>query len=1001
VAGHAVSEVLSLEVDGDNWVVEQTWVDDGMRALGIQSLFFVIEGEMEGDKIKSYTATMSDESFAEFADAMTQAANKGAVRTYIEELANEGNESAAEGIFAEDVVSHSPISPEPITGIEALKASVAETRAGMHDVQATIEDMFSAGDTVVVRGSTKGTHTGSLPDMPATNKGAEWTFIEVYHVKDGKIQEIFEQFDALGFLQQIGIMPADRESYGWSETLAVSDAEPEDAETIKSTVLGAGQASMAADTLGQLDEMYADDFVNHDPSRPQVTDLESFKAWSADNVAGFPDQELVSDELLVAGDKVMERWTWTGTESETGTPLSMTGTTIYRFEEGKIAEAWWANNMMGVMMQMQAAMADMEQPSEEVEAEATEVISGYADNDGVSIYYEVEGKGPPLVLVHWWTGNTEDWRIYGYVDALKDEYRLILVDMRGHGKSDKPHESEAFKAEIQASDVIAVLDQLGIEKAHYYGWSLGGTLGWALAKYAPERFHSFIIGGDGPAAKDVSEMIAALRDLGPDMWARMLEDGARDNDVWNATIYDAHVDNDVESLALNSEELSSTDFNADIPDMQMPFLLIGIPSDDDYANVVEATDRLPNANLASFPNLDHGQGFMFSDQVLPHVTEFLEEVSAETDALVAELDSATVAEIEALVKEMMSENQIPGFALGIVKDGDVVYVEGFGEAELGGDREVTPQTLFHLASVNKTTVATALLQLVEQGKIDLDAPVTDFLPYFQMDDEHYKNITIRQLLSHTSGMPNPDGAAFMAAFKVPEDDDEALERYVQGLSTKSLLFVPGEAWEYSCVGFDVLGDVIAKVSGQSYEDYVQENIFTPLGMTHTTSLLEDSDPELLTSPHVFEAGEVVISSVFPYSRIHGPCNNLYSNSEDMARYAMAHLNRGELDGARILPESVYDVMWSPYVATTWAEWLGSLYDNYGLGWFVGEAAGGPVIHHPGGDPGFHSHLVLLPEEGIAIVAMANLLDPEEPSFYTSDIANLVMESLLGVKEEVK
>jgi predicted alpha/beta-fold hydrolase len=102
------------------------------------------------------------------------------------------------------------------------------------------------------------------------------------------------------------------------------------------------------------------------------------------------------------------------------------------------------------------------------EQQASEDTSGFVDRDGVRIHYEVVGNGPPLVLAHWWTGSTEDWHLFGYVDGLKDYYRLILVDMRGHGQSDKPHDAAAYTPQILANDVIAVLDDLGIEQANFF-----------------------------------------------------------------------------------------------------------------------------------------------------------------------------------------------------------------------------------------------------------------------------------------------------------------------------------------------------------------------------------------------------------------------------------------------------------------------------------------------------------------------------------------------------
>ena len=138
------------------------------------------------------------------------------------------------------------------------------------------------------------------------------------------------------------------------------------------------------------------------------------------------------------------------------------------------------------------------------------VLSGFVENDGVRIHYEVEGDGPPLVLMHWLTGSLEDWRVFGYVDALKENYRLILIDARGQGQSDKPHDPAAYALEKQAADIVAVLDELGVDQAHYFGYSLGAELGWALAKYAPDRLSSLIIGGASPEDFDPSAEIAPI-----------------------------------------------------------------------------------------------------------------------------------------------------------------------------------------------------------------------------------------------------------------------------------------------------------------------------------------------------------------------------------------------------------------------------------------------------------------------------------------------------------
>ena len=130
----------------------------------------------------------------------------------------------------------------------------------------------------------------------------------------------------------------------------------------------------------------------------------------------------------------------------------------------------------------------------------------YADNRGIHIHYETEGDGPPLVLHHWSFTSLESWYDYGYVSALKDDYRLILLDARGHGASDKPHDPEAHELNKRVADIVAVLDDLGVGQAHFFGYSMGGWIGFGVARHAPERFRSLIIGGQHPYAQDMEEM---------------------------------------------------------------------------------------------------------------------------------------------------------------------------------------------------------------------------------------------------------------------------------------------------------------------------------------------------------------------------------------------------------------------------------------------------------------------------------------------------------------
>ncbi|HEX5166183.1 MAG TPA: serine hydrolase domain-containing protein [Thermomicrobiales bacterium] len=316
------------------------------------------------------------------------------------------------------------------------------------------------------------------------------------------------------------------------------------------------------------------------------------------------------------------------------------------------------------------------------------------------------------------------------------------------------------------------------------------------------------------------------------------------------------------------------------------------------------------------------------------------------------------------IEQMLALLRIPGMAVGVVAEGATVYARGFGVASLADRRPVTAETLFHMASVTKPFVATAIMQLAEERLVGLDDPVVRHLPYFRMADERSAQITIRQMLSHTSGMPDEDDYGW----ERPEFDEGALERYVRSLADRPLLGAPGERFAYSNIAYEVLGDLIAKVRGISFEAAIAERILRPLRMTQSTLLVRDADPSLLSRGHVVDAGgEARVSAVFPYHRAHAPSSTLYSNVTEMCRWAMALLNGGELSGARVLSRESLERMWEPGLVVD-----PERHERIGLSWFIDAYRGRRTINHGGSDTGFRSQLFLVPEAGLAAVAMSNV-----------------------------
>jgi pimeloyl-ACP methyl ester carboxylesterase len=245
----------------------------------------------------------------------------------------------------------------------------------------------------------------------------------------------------------------------------------------------------------------------------------------------------------------------------------------------------------------------------------------YANNNGVRIHYQMEGDGPPLVLQHGFSDSLESWYELGYVDGLKKWYRLILVDARGHGASDKPHDFTAYARDLMVADIVAVLRELSLSSAHYFGYSMGGRIGFGMAQYAPEWVSSLILGGaggDGQSRigdgfriglkKGGAEGIPALwgAPLPPSLNARLIR-------------------NDVE--ALDACRTDNQGFAAVLPTMTMPCLVYAGSADQSYS-VVEATvAEMPNVTFFTLPGLGHAEGFLHSELVLPRVLEFLNSLT--------------------------------------------------------------------------------------------------------------------------------------------------------------------------------------------------------------------------------------------------------------------------------------------------------------------------------------------------------------------------------------
>jgi CubicO group peptidase (beta-lactamase class C family) len=347
-------------------------------------------------------------------------------------------------------------------------------------------------------------------------------------------------------------------------------------------------------------------------------------------------------------------------------------------------------------------------------------------------------------------------------------------------------------------------------------------------------------------------------------------------------------------------------------------------------------------------------------------------------------------DLEAVLLEIKHRWDIPGLIVGMVDGGEIAYAKGFGVRNLDTQIPMTLDSVFCVQSISKCFVATAVMQLVEAGKLELDAPLVQYLPYFQMDDERFQQITIRQALSHTSGMPDIDENNYIEWVSRPEYDDRAAERFVRSLSDKKLIADPGERFSYSNIAYDVLGDLLAKVSGKSFESNLQENILFPSGMPNSTFLLSDVPPDLLVWPHL-RTPDMKVNPIYPYHRADSPASFLHTTVEDMCRWCITCLNRGTYQGQSILSTAGYERMWTPAAKRGDQP---SMYEFMGLGWNLGHYRSENTVSHGGAGFGWTAFMLILPEKNSAAVVLSN-----EESNANIRIIRAVADTLLELKPQ--
>ncbi|QIE58766.1 serine hydrolase [Rasiella rasia] len=300
-------------------------------------------------------------------------------------------------------------------------------------------------------------------------------------------------------------------------------------------------------------------------------------------------------------------------------------------------------------------------------------------------------------------------------------------------------------------------------------------------------------------------------------------------------------------------------------------------------------------------------------------------------------------------------------AVGITKGDKIIYARTFGYANIEKGLKADLNTVFHIASVSKPFTAAAVVKLIQQGKLKLDDKIIDIVPEFKMKGDNYKNITVKQILTHTSGIPRH---VTVDDWNNPVYGPTAPLKNLNHARDFELDFEPGSKFNYSNSGIDILGIVISRASGMTFEDYVKKHILLPAGMTQTHYLKpKDSLPTNWAEAYSYGL-ETEKWSPFPYTENCFPSGGVHASLTDMCKWGMMHVGKGSFNDYNVLDKEHFELMVIPHSDTPWG-------DKIGLSWFLQSYLDKPIIMHTGSDSGFEAIMYVYPEEDISIIVMAN------------------------------
>ncbi|MFT5724794.1 MAG: CubicO group peptidase (beta-lactamase class C family) [Bacteroidia bacterium] len=357
----------------------------------------------------------------------------------------------------------------------------------------------------------------------------------------------------------------------------------------------------------------------------------------------------------------------------------------------------------------------------------------------------------------------------------------------------------------------------------------------------------------------------------------------------------------------------------------------------------------------------------------------------------------TEAFVDSIVKKSMALMPQAGVAVAVIKDGKVIHAKGYGIASVETKSKVDKNTLFSIASNTKAFTTMALGLLVDQGKLKWSDKVVDYIPEFKMYDPYVtENFNILDLLTHRSGLGLGAGDLMF----IPSGGDYTIDDIVKSFQYQTPTSAFRTKYDYDNLLYMVAGEVIHRISGETWADYVQNHIMLPLDMNISAAIYHNlKSKSNIAEAHKIEDGKLIQIAAYDENRAIGAAGGIYSSVTDLSKWMLMHLNGGlTLDSSQFISRKNHHEMWKAHTNISFNATPPGPYRNhysaYGLGWKLSDKNGYTTVSHTGGMPGMLSHVLMIPELNAGVVVLTNSA-PGGYSFIS--VTREIEDALIGVE----